>query len=164
MSCYGCINHLENQQAHMMSPGDCLYEDEDEDEDSSYILYTDGACRGNPGICTGGAALYNSKMKLIDSISILFGLGTNNEAEYKALIEGMKMCKRNGIDPLTHVLIIRCDSELLVRQLTGQYTVRKEHLKELVQQLKDFNISDATLQHIPREENSVADKLANDAF
>lgn len=157
MSCYGCQYHLENQQAHMM-PGGCL------NEENIFYLYTDGACRGNPGICTGGAVLYDHTFKVIDSLSILFGIGTNNEAEYKAMLEGLKMCIRNGIDLSSSGLCVRSDSELLVNQLQGIYKIRKENLKILYDQVIATGINVTNIEHVRREDNQVADALANDAF
>lgn len=154
--CNGCKNNLENQQAHQ-----CFDEDFERDV---YWLFTDGACRGNPGVCTGGAVLCNKDMQEIDSISVLFGQGTNNEAEYKALIEGLKMCKRNGLDHRLDDIHIRCDSQLMVRQVCGEYQISNQRLLELYTQVKSFSIDTENVVHIPRAENKRADELANKAF
>jgi ribonuclease HI len=156
MRCEGCEKFLENQLAHQ-----CFEEDFQKDV---YYLYTDGACRGNPGTCTGGAVLYNYKMEEMDSISILFGNGTNNEAEYKALIEGLKMCKRHGLDHRLDSIEIFCDSLLMVNQVKGKFRVVNYNLKALFDEVSKFNIDKSNISHILRSKNRRADELANQAF
>lgn len=88
------------------------------------------------------------------------GEASNNTAEYEGLIQGLTKAVEIGIGSLT----VRSDSELLVRQLNGQYRVRAPHLKPLFQKavklLEQFKLF--TVEHIPREENGVADKICNE--
>jgi ribonuclease HI len=154
--CNGCENNLGNQLAH-----ECFDDDFKKDV---YYLFTDGACRGNPGVCTGGAVLFNEKMEEIDSLSILFGQGTNNEAEYKALIEGLKMCKRNCLDHRLDSILISCDSLLIVNQVKDLYKISNEKLKALYKEVSQFQIDKDNISHVYRSKNKRADELANKAF
>lgn len=144
-----------------MISGGCL--EELHEETSLYFVYSDGACKGNPGPCAGGAVLYDASFNEIDTISVLFGIGTNNEAEYKAFIEGVKLCLRNNI-PLRKV-IFRMDSELLCKQLTGKYKVSSSNLFSLYEITQKFDIDfSSQIEHVYRHENKRADSLANVPF
>jgi len=122
------------------------------------ILYVDGACSGNPGPC-GSAAI----VKDADGTTLLermraFGPGTNNEAEYQALILGLETAAPLKPDRLT----IRSDSELLVRQVAGQYRIKAPHLKPLHTQVMRLlaPFKAVEIEHIRRELNTEADKLS----
>ena len=145
-TCYGCENNISNQEGHMNG---CLSE--------TYYLYTDGACKGNPGRSGGGAVIYDSSMNEIASVSKYFGIGTNNEAEYKALIEGLKLCEENFIP--TDKVTIRMDSNLVVSQVLGKFKVKNERLLSLYNKVKGYEIK--TIEHVYREFNKRADELAN---
>ena len=124
----------------------------------TYYLYTDGACKGNPGMAGGGAVIYNENMERITSASENFGITTNNVAEYKALILGLNLCKDNSI-PFDK-LIIRMDSELIVKQLSGIYRVKNEILKNLYNEIKK-NYTWSKIEHVYRTDNKEADAMAN---
>jgi ribonuclease HI len=122
------------------------------------LLYVDGACSGNPGPC-GSAAL----LKTPDGVTILeraraFGPATNNVAEYQAVILGLEMAAELRPERLT----IRSDSELMVRQIAGQYKVKATHLKPLYDQVMRLlrPLKNVEIEHIPREKNTEADKLS----
>jgi ribonuclease HI len=126
------------------------------------ILYVDGASRGNPGPAAIGVSLQDEKGEQIDSISHYIGETTNNQAEYRALIEGLKLAQKRGFDEID----VRADSELIVRQMLGEYRVKDAQLKlrhseatGIAGQFKRFSI-----RHIFRDENSRADELANQAL
>ena len=125
-----------------------------------YALYTDGAARGNPGPSGAGVYITNAKGDDVFKKGYYLGEGTNNVAEYQALIHGLKAAKRKGISQIH----IYADSELVVRQIQGKYKVRNENLKKLyiqvIQLLMDFNYR---VTHIRREKNKIADRLANEA-
>lgn len=133
--------------------------------DDTYFLYTDGAARGNPGPGAVGAVLYRgppSPENLVDELSLAIGHTTSNVAEYKAVVGGLKM----AADYRPAKLALRSDSQLLVRQLLGQYRVRSPLLRPLhreVVRLLD-RIPEVRIQHVPREENRHADRLANRAL
>ena len=120
-------------------------------------IFTDGACRGNPGEASIGVVVYEHK-KIIKEISKSIGLATNNIAEYQALICALKEALSLKADQIK----IFTDSELMYCQIKGEYRVKDIKLKplfleaqELIKQFRSFEIS-----HVPREENKLADRLA----
>ena len=125
-------------------------------------LYTDGASRGNPGLAGIGVVIQLGNGTTYEAKKFI-GTATNNVAEYEALIFGLKQVKARK---LFHPLVIYSDSQLLVRQLKGQYRIKKPHLKALAEKvhelLRSFPLHE--IIHIPRGENSRADKLANEAI
>jgi ribonuclease HI len=125
-------------------------------------LFTDGAARGNPGPAGAGAVIVNPNGHIVAKVGKFLGESTNNVAEYMGLILGLKRAKAMGIRELE----VLADSELLVRQLHGDYAVKAEHLKplhaEASELLKAF--PGAIIRHIPREENSAADAMSNRAI
>jgi ribonuclease HI len=126
-------------------------------------LYTDGASRGNPGAAGIGAVLYrsdNERLLEVGTVSQFIGHATNNVAEYKAMIEGLKLAAEHEPDQL----VVRADSELLIKQLRGMYKVRNENLKPLYLEAKGLLPKGTRLEHVPRELNSRADELANRAL
>ena len=128
----------------------------------SLVIFTDGAARGNPGPAAIGAIIKDKTGNNIASISRPIGRTTNNQAEYSAIIAALEQAINLGADRVE----IRSDSELVTRQVNGQYRVKTASLrplylkvKQLQGQLKDFNIT-----HIPRQQNQEADRLANMAL
>jgi ribonuclease HI len=125
-------------------------------------LFTDGAARGNPGPAGAGAVIVNPAGHIVAKVGKFLGDSTNNVAEYMGLILGLKRAKAMGIKELD----VLADSELMVKQLSGEYAVKAEHLKPLHLEaealLKGFE--DVTVRHIPREENSAADAMSNRAI
>ena len=126
------------------------------------VIYADGASRGNPGPAAIGIAIRDKQGKLITSISRRIGRTTNNQAEYRALIAALEEAARLGARQVD----IRMDSELIVKQINGEYRVKKAALKPLYQQVKQKQglLEDFTITHIPRRQNSEADRLANRAL
>ena len=126
------------------------------------FLYFDGASRGNPGRAGAGIWMMDGEGKKVAEMSRYLGHKTNNQAEYWALLLGVREAKRLGGKSL-HIFT---DSELVERQIKGVYRVRDLDLKALhrtVQQnLKAF--SSFEIESIPREENREADRLANEAI
>jgi ribonuclease HI len=126
------------------------------------ILYIDGASKGNPGSAGAGVWIANADGKKISELSRFLGRKTNNEAEYWALLLGLREAKRLG----GATLRIFTDSELIERQIKGVYRVKDLKLKALhkavLQDLKTFLSFE--IQSIPREENKEADRLANQAI
>lgn len=124
-------------------------------------LFTDGGARGNPGPAGIGFVLTG-----IGSTPILYkeyiGTGTNNQAEYRALLAGILRAKKEGVKDLMCYL----DSELVVKQVRGEYRVKNEDLKVLVGEIKKLlpSFDSITFQHVPRAKNAVADKLVNEAL
>lgn len=130
-----------------------------------WVLYTDGASRGNPGPAAIGAVLYSwvegEPLFEVETISEAIGVATNNVAEYQAVVAGLRMAKRHDPDQLW----VRADSQLLIRQLEGRWRVRNRGLIELHRMARELlDEIPHKLQHVPREDNSVADMLANRAL
>ena len=125
-------------------------------------LFTDGAARGNPGPAGAGAVIVSPAGHIMAKIGKFLGESTNNVAEYTGLILGLKRAKAMGIKELD----VFSDSELLVKQLAGDYAVKAEHLRPLHEEaqalLKAF--PQVRVAHIPREENAAADEMSNRAI
>jgi len=126
------------------------------------VINADGASRGNPGPAAIGATIKDEDGLLLASVSERIGRTTNNQAEYRALIAALE--KAISLD--ARRVDIRLDSELVVRQVQGRYKVKKATLRplylrvgELLDRLEGF-----TLTHVPREQNTEADRLANAAL
>ena len=124
-------------------------------------IYVDGAARGNPGAAGIGIVIKKGSKILLEA-SAFIGKTTNNVAEYLALIRGLEEAM------VLNAKEVNCfsDSELLVKQINGEYKVKNEgltplhyHAKSLINKFKTFKIS-----HTYREENKEADKLANAAL
>lgn len=122
-------------------------------------IYTDGAARGNPGPAGVGVVILDSTGNIKKELSEYIGEETNNVAEYQAIIAGLKSAKEFAPD----IINIFSDSQLVIRQLTGEYRVRSQRLKPYYKQAKNLLncFSDYNLQHIGRENNQEADRLAN---
>ena len=128
----------------------------------SLVIFTDGAARGNPGPAAIGALIKDKTGNNIASISRPIGRATNNQAEYLAIIAALEQAINLGASQVE----LRSDSELVTKQINGQYRVKKASLrplylkvKQLQSQLKGF-----TITHIPRQQNQEADRLANMAL
>ena len=126
------------------------------------IIYADGASRGNPGLAAVGATIKNEEGRLLTSISRRIGRATNNQAEYKAIITALEEAIKLGASEVGVYL----DSELIVRQISGQYRVKNTALKPLYLQVRQLQglLKDFTITHVPRQQNIEADDLANKAF
>lgn len=126
------------------------------------IMFTDGGARGNPGPAGIGAVIYDEHKKLIAEISEFLGVTTNNQAEYKALIAAF----RKAADLNAKELDCYLDSELVVKQLRGEYRVKDKDLAKLFLDIHNLSLSfkKITYTHVPRERNKEADRLANEAM
>jgi len=130
--------------------------------DLQLVLYIDGASRGNPGRAGAGVWMTDGSGRKVVEMSRYLGHKTNNEAEYWALLLGLREARRLG----GKSIYILTDSELIERQVKGVYRVKDANLKGLhktvTQNLKEF--SSFEIKSIPREENREADRLANQAI
>lgn len=136
-------------------------------------LFTDGGARGNPGPAGIGIVL---KLKTQNApasagprqavakckIKKYIGEATNNQAEYQALIAGLELAQREKVEELK----VFMDSELIVKQMQGEYRVKNSDLKPLFAQALALTnkFSSISFHHIPREKNKAADKLVNEAI
>jgi ribonuclease HI len=127
--------------------------------EKAWLLMVDGAARGNPGEAGCGAVIFDENGTTVKELSRYLGRATNNVAEYEALLMGLKAVLELG----KKQICVQSDSELLVRQLNGEYRVKDEKLRVLfqkaVQLLSQFD--DYRIVHVPRESNRRADHLAN---
>ena len=129
---------------------------------SHLFIYADGASRGNPGDSGIGVVLLDENKKKIKEFYKYLGQATNNIAEYNALIYGLQEALILGAKNIT----IRIDSELVTKQLKGEYKVKNANIKPLFEQaLHILNGFDKiNIEHIDRSQNKDADKLANKAI
>jgi ribonuclease HI/probable phosphoglycerate mutase len=130
--------------------------------EDEYLLYCDGASRGNPGAAATGWVLLDASGREVAAEGCSIGRQTNNVAEYTALLRGLEAAARAGVRRL-HV---RLDSELVVRQLQGRYKVKNPGLRPLYEavQLARRRFDAFHIEHVPRAENARADALANRAL
>jgi ribonuclease HI len=133
-----------------------------------FTIHADGGARGNPGPAGAGAMIRDKFGNSVASISKFLGTRTNNFAEYEAVILGfealMKIvpkAKRDKTD-----VIVKMDSELVVKQMCGEYKTKNKILKEQQSRLAPLaaTFQNISFVHVPREENSDADFLANEAM
>ncbi|MDO8443916.1 MAG: ribonuclease HI family protein [bacterium] len=137
------------------------------------ILYinTDGGSRGNPGPMAIGVVFYNSDGVVIHQYKQCIGEGPNNEAEYRAIIQALKILKKSDWFISNNLaekeVICRLDSQLVVEQINGRYKVKKDHLGKFIAEIKEL-LSDINFKisftYVPREQNKLADKLVNEAL
>ena len=126
------------------------------------IIYVDGAARGNPGPAALGVLIKDEQGSLVDSISLGIGRATNNQAEYRAVIAALERAIELGAKEVH----LNSDSELIVKQVNGRYRVKNRGLKPLHQEVQQLlsRLKSFTIGHIPRSQNTEADKLANRAL
>ncbi len=125
------------------------------------LVEVDGASRGNPGPSAAGFVIRAGKRLLLGR-GVPLGEGTNNEAEYRALLMALDEARGLGATEV----VVRSDSELVVRQLRGDYRVRNERLRPLWEAARTAASSFRSFEvvHVPRERNRLADRLANIAL
>jgi len=123
------------------------------------IVYSDGAARGNPGPAGIGAVVRTQGGKLVARLGRGIGVATNNVAEYQAAIEGLKLARERGAASV----VLRADSKLLIEQLSGRFRVKNPTLIRLHEEARKVlaGFESAGLEHVPRELNREADRLAN---
>lgn len=127
----------------------------------SYNIYSDGGSRGNPGISAFAFVIYDGLDEVYSSSGFL-GISTNNKAEYTALLNALKyvnsLYKNNQIN-----FNFYADSELMVKQIKGEYKVKDEDLKILFLECKELikKIENFKIEHVRREKNKRADFLVN---
>lgn len=129
---------------------------------SVVTLAVDGASRGNPGPAGIGAAIIDHNGKSLAELSRYIGRATNNEAEYQALVAGLELARERKHPGL----VIQTDSELMAKQIKGEYRVKEERLREyyarahrLLEGFKSWEI-----RAVPRTQNRLADRLSNIAI
>jgi ribonuclease HI len=126
------------------------------------VIFTDGASQGNPGPAAIGATIKDEQGNLITTISQSIGRTTNNQAEYRAIIAALERAISLGVSQID----MRSDSELVIRQINGQYRVKAASILPLYQKVKHLQsqLEGFTITHIPRQQNTEADSLAANAL
>jgi ribonuclease HI len=126
------------------------------------VVHVDGGARGNPGPAAAAAVVSSPDGQVVDEAAVTLGHATNNVAEYRALLLGLERAAALGA---SEVEIVN-DSELVARQVAGQYKVKQEHLKPLHAQALDAlaEFESWSIRSVPREGNARADALVNEAL
>lgn len=126
------------------------------------VTFSDGGARGNPGPAAIGVVIFDETERVVAEVSEYIGEGTNNQAEYRAVIAALERAIGLGA---THV-VCYLDSELVVRQLTGKYKVKNEGIVPLFAQALRLTsrFSSVNVLHVAREKNAKADALVNRAL
>jgi probable phosphoglycerate mutase len=128
----------------------------------SLVAYIDGGARGNPGPAGYGVRIEDANGATVDELSASIGVATNNVAEYRGLLAALEWAKSRG----ARRLHVRSDSLLLVQQMLGRYKVKHPGLVPLYARARQIavEIGHVTFEHVRREANARADRLANDAM
>lgn len=139
--------------------------DDHESERKPHLAFQaniDGGSRGNPGPASYGVVIRDLKGKIIARLKKYIGHSTNNVAEYFGLIAALDYAETHGI----RALRILSDSELMVKQMRGQYKVKSEDLRPLFERAKKMSqsLESFRIEHVYREQNREADALANQAM
>ncbi len=125
-------------------------------------LWTDGGSRGNPGQAAYAFVLETEDGTVLEARGEAIGVATNNVAEYSALVAGLGRAARQGVTELE----VRSDSELMVKQMRGEYRVKNRDLQTLFLEASRLarEIGSVTFVHVRREDNELADRLVNEAL
>ncbi len=134
-----------------------------------FTLYADGGSRGNPGPSGAGAVVFDALGKRVVEVSDYLGDTTNNVAEYEAVLRGLgALLKEFGEEHLKTVgVLVKMDSELVIKQMRGEYKVKHPNLIGRHLEIKNLlarHFGTVEFMHIPREQNADADALANQAM
>jgi ribonuclease HI len=129
------------------------------------LIYCDGGSRGNPGPSAIGAVVLDPSTtppKQLEAVSEAIGVTTNNVAEYQALIAGLEAAAPYRASRI----VLRADSMLVLRQVEGKWKIKQPHLAPLARQARELlaDYDEVVYEHVPREENTVADALVNAAL
>ena len=127
-------------------------------------LYTDGGARGNPGPAAAGVVIFDEAGKVLAKKSKYLGETTNNQAEYQGLILGLSQVIKLAKIPAIIDLTVHMDSELVIKQMLGEYRVKEATLVPLHTKAGGLakKFGRVTFLHVRRAKNAIADKLVND--
>ncbi|MGE4497754.1 MAG: ribonuclease HI family protein [Deferribacterales bacterium] len=124
-------------------------------------VFSDGASRGNPGEAGCGFVILNGEGAVLEEGCLYIGHATNNVAEYRAVLEAARKAKLMNPSVINFYL----DSELIVKQMKGEYKVKNETLAQIrLELIKALEGAKFSFNHVPREQNKMADRLANKAI
>jgi ribonuclease HI len=123
------------------------------------VAFIDGGARGNPGPAGYGVRIEDERGELIDELHAFLGSSTNNVAEYNGLLAALRYAQQHG----HRNIHIKSDSELLVRQMRGEYRVKNPGLQPLFRQAQTLaaTLDRVAFEHVRRDQNKDADRLAN---
>ena len=134
----------------------------------NFVIHTDGGARGNPGPAAIGAVIEDEDGKVVKEISEYIGEATNNEAEYRAAITAIKKLKAlvGKAEVKKSSVLLVADSELLVKQMNGQYKIESVNTQKSFLELWNLKVDFGKVEfrHITREKNKAADRLVNEAL
>ena len=137
-------------------------------EREKIICYTDGGARGNPGPSGAGAVIQDAEGTVLKEVGEALGNGTNNFAEYAAVILALKTLKKiYGKKTIELEVEMRMDSELVQKQLSHEYQIKEQSLVPQFIEIHNIRVKDfphISFVHVPREQNKHADRLANEAM
>lgn len=130
------------------------------------IIYTDGASRGNPGQASYGYIIYARGGEILRQEGRILGVTTNNVAEYTGVLEAYKYILKKWGSEDSLKIELRADSRLVIEQLAGRFKLKSPHLAVIFRQIKEIEvqIGEVKYRHVPRAENFIADRLANQAL
>jgi ribonuclease HI len=133
-----------------------------EEDNDVYELYFDGCSKGNPGFAGAGAVIYKNKKEIFAKTSFVGKKETNNTAEYTGLIIGLNEAAKRNIKNIT----VKGDSQLVIKQMKGQYRVKADNMKHLYETAKNLEklFDNIHYTHVYREYNKRADELSNIAL
>jgi ribonuclease HI len=125
-------------------------------------INVDGGARGNPGPAAIAAVASDESGAVLAERSETIGEATNNVAEYRAMLLGIELAKELGADEVELI----GDSELIVKQVRGDYKVKQDHLRPLHTKVRDAlrELGKSTIRNVPRAQNARADELVNEAL
>ena len=132
-----------------------------------FTIYGDGGSRGNPGPAGSGAIIRNESGETVATVSEFLGVTTNNVAEYTAVLRGLEtlagMLEGKAKDAEVHV---RMDSMLVIKQMSGEWKIKHPNMKPLAARVYELVqlFGSVTFEHVYREDNKDADRLANEAM
>jgi ribonuclease HI len=126
------------------------------------VVHVDGGARGNPGPAAVGVVVAKPDGEVVHAVGETIGAATNNVAEYRALLRGIELAREHGASELE----IYGDSELVVKQVRGEYKVKDEGLKPLHAEAKAAlaEVGEWSFDHVRRDDNAHADELVNQAL
>jgi probable phosphoglycerate mutase len=129
----------------------------------SLIVEADGGSRGNPGIAAGGAVVVDAATgELLAELGVYVGIATNNVAEYRGMLEGLR--RAFEIDPGASVHVLM-DSKLVVEQMSGRWKIKHPDMRQIAGEVRELiGHRPVTFEWVPRLQNSRADALANRAM
>ncbi|MCL5435507.1 MAG: ribonuclease HI family protein [Patescibacteria group bacterium] len=127
-----------------------------------FSLYSDGGARGNPGPAAYGVAIFDESGRLVEKFKKYLGELTNNQAEYEGVVAGLSKAAEFTASEIDFYL----DSELVVKQLKGEYKIKNPGLQPLAAKVLALTnkFSRVNFHHVPREKNKLADQLVNEAL